>query len=134
MPTSRAGVETAIKNAVPEVTEIVEREQRISVLNRVLRHNLRNELNIIDGYIEALASDDLLPDQRRICEDIARLAVDQAVDLVLIAGDVFDRSVPPAEAVSWGKVDPDKLPDAVVCYTDSTIAAPLLGASSAAGV
>ena len=27
----------------------------------------------------------------------------------------------PGEAVSWGKVDPDRLQDAVVCYTDSTI-------------
>jgi deoxyhypusine synthase len=34
----------------------------------------------------------------------------------------------PAEAVSWGKVDPERLPDAVVCYTDSTIALPLLTA------
>ncbi|HTX22209.1 MAG TPA: deoxyhypusine synthase [Candidatus Aquilonibacter sp.] len=32
----------------------------------------------------------------------------------------------PSEAVSWGKVDPTKLPDAVVCYTDTTIAMPLL--------
>ncbi len=32
----------------------------------------------------------------------------------------------PGEAVSWGKVDPTKLPDAVVCYTDTTIAMPLL--------
>ena len=32
----------------------------------------------------------------------------------------------PGEAVSWGKVDPDKLPDAGVVYTDSTIALPLL--------
>src|SRR5664279_1742922 len=32
----------------------------------------------------------------------------------------------PGEAVSWGKIDPDKLPDAVVCYTDSTIALPLI--------
>ncbi|MBI4579009.1 MAG: deoxyhypusine synthase family protein, partial [Planctomycetes bacterium] len=32
----------------------------------------------------------------------------------------------PSEAVSWGKVDPDKLPDAVVCYVDSTVAVPLL--------
>jgi deoxyhypusine synthase len=31
----------------------------------------------------------------------------------------------PSEAVSWGKVDPDRLPDAVVCYTDTTIAMPL---------
>ncbi len=34
----------------------------------------------------------------------------------------------PAEAVSWGKVDPDKLPDSVVCYADSTIVLPLLSA------
>jgi deoxyhypusine synthase len=34
----------------------------------------------------------------------------------------------PGEAVSWGKIDPDKLPDAVVCYTDSTIALPLITA------
>lgn len=34
----------------------------------------------------------------------------------------------PSEAVSWGKVDPDQLPDTVVCYTDSTIALPLLTA------
>jgi deoxyhypusine synthase len=32
----------------------------------------------------------------------------------------------PGEAVSWGKVDPTKLPDAVVCYTDTTIAMPIL--------
>ena len=34
----------------------------------------------------------------------------------------------PSEAVSWGKVDPDRLPDSVVCYLDSTIAMPLLAA------
>lgn len=32
----------------------------------------------------------------------------------------------PSEAVSWGKVDPDTLPDTVVCYVDSTVALPLL--------
>ena len=34
----------------------------------------------------------------------------------------------PSEAVSWGKVDPDRLPDSVVVYCDTTIAAPLLAA------
>ena len=34
----------------------------------------------------------------------------------------------PAEAVTWGKVDPDKLPDTVICYTDSSIALPILTA------
>jgi len=32
----------------------------------------------------------------------------------------------PGEAVSWGKVDPAKLPDAVVCYADSTLVFPLV--------
>ena len=32
----------------------------------------------------------------------------------------------PGEAVSWGKVDPERLPDAVVCYVDSTVALPLI--------
>src|SRR5262245_43216106 len=32
----------------------------------------------------------------------------------------------PAEAVSWGKIDPDQLPGTVICYCDSTIGLPLL--------
>ena len=34
----------------------------------------------------------------------------------------------PAEAVSWGKVDPDKLPGTVVAYLDNTVAFPVLAA------
>jgi len=34
----------------------------------------------------------------------------------------------PSEAVSWGKVDPDELPSTIVCYTDSTIALPIMTA------
>jgi deoxyhypusine synthase len=34
----------------------------------------------------------------------------------------------PGEAVSWGKIDPDQLPDAVVCYLDSTVALPIITA------
>jgi deoxyhypusine synthase len=34
----------------------------------------------------------------------------------------------PAEAVSWGKIDPQQLPGTVVCYVDSTIALPLITA------
>jgi deoxyhypusine synthase len=34
----------------------------------------------------------------------------------------------PGEAVSWGKIDPENLPDCVVCYADSTITLPLITA------
>jgi deoxyhypusine synthase len=32
----------------------------------------------------------------------------------------------PHEAVSWGKIDPNKLPDAIVCYLDATVALPMV--------
>lgn len=32
----------------------------------------------------------------------------------------------PSEAVTWGKVDEEMLPDTVVCYTDTTIALPII--------
>ncbi len=31
----------------------------------------------------------------------------------------------PSEAMTWGKVDPDRLPDTVVCYGDCTVLVPL---------
>ena len=34
----------------------------------------------------------------------------------------------PSEAVSWGKIDPNRLPDSVVCYVDTTVALPLITA------
>ncbi len=34
----------------------------------------------------------------------------------------------PGEAVTWGKVDPNKLPDMVVCYLDTSVALPMLTA------
>jgi deoxyhypusine synthase len=34
----------------------------------------------------------------------------------------------PSEAMTWGKVDPEQLPDTVTCYLDSTVALPLLTA------
>jgi deoxyhypusine synthase len=32
----------------------------------------------------------------------------------------------PSEAMTWGKVDPEQLPNTVTCYLDSTVALPLL--------
>jgi PAS domain S-box-containing protein len=37
-----------------DVTEDQIRQQRLSVLNRILRHNLSNDLNIIQGYADTL--------------------------------------------------------------------------------
>ena len=40
--------------AVRDITERKEREQYLQVLNRVLRHNLRNDLTVVIGYAELL--------------------------------------------------------------------------------
>ena len=39
-----------------DVTERKEREQRLAVLDRLLRHNLRNRMNVIRGYAEEIAA------------------------------------------------------------------------------
>lgn len=39
-----------------DISEQIQREQQLSVLNRVLRHNVRNDINIITGIAENLAS------------------------------------------------------------------------------
>lgn len=49
-----------------DVTDVVEREQRISVLNRVLRHNVRNELNVVLGHLEMLGREAAVDDSEHV--------------------------------------------------------------------
>ena len=42
----------------------------------------------------------LIDDQSFILDEILRIAVDEKVDAIVIAGDVYDRAVPPIEAVN----------------------------------
>ncbi|MXR52931.1 PAS domain S-box protein [Halovenus sp. WSH3] len=41
-----------LRGVVRDITERKEREQRLMVLNRVLRHNLRNKLTVVTGYAD----------------------------------------------------------------------------------
>ena len=41
----------------------------------------------------------LLEDQRHVLDQIVAIVRDQQVDVVVVAGDIYDRSVPPAAAV-----------------------------------
>jgi PAS domain S-box-containing protein len=62
---------------VRDATERRRREDLISVINRVLRHNVRNELSVITGYAEVLAADldgDAAAKADRIVETADRLA------------------------------------------------------------
>jgi PAS domain S-box-containing protein len=50
------------------------REQRLDVLNRMMRHNLSNNLNIIGGYADTLLDDVEDPERRAAIEEINRAA------------------------------------------------------------
>jgi signal transduction histidine kinase len=53
-----------------DVTEDRQREQQLAVLNRVLRHNLRNETTVISGYADLLGADVDEPHQATQAEKI----------------------------------------------------------------
>jgi PAS domain S-box-containing protein len=61
-----------------DVTTRRQREQRIDVLNRLLRHNIRNEMNVVRGNADLLA-DSVGPDERERIDRIIR-TVDGIVD------------------------------------------------------
>ena len=48
-----------------DITEKVLTTQTLDVMNRVLRHNLRNSLNVIDGHAELLEAGELDPEARQ---------------------------------------------------------------------
>ncbi len=52
-----------------DVTELKRRNQQLAVLNRVLRHNIRNDLTAIDGYL-TMAMERAEADTREFLEDV----------------------------------------------------------------
>jgi PAS domain S-box-containing protein len=51
--TDTAGGQVGSTLVFQDVTDAIQREQRLTVMNRVLRHNLRNDLNVVHGFLEA---------------------------------------------------------------------------------
>ncbi len=63
-----------------DVTREHRREQRLTVLNRVLRHNLRNDLTVVRGHAEIVAAQLEDPDLR----DHAETVIDETEGLVAL--------------------------------------------------
>jgi signal transduction histidine kinase len=78
-----------------DVTGRENREQRLAVLNRTLRHNLRNEMNIVEGYADQLA-ESLEGDEAELAATVRGVAAD-LVDLSTKARD--------AETVMAGRTE-----------------------------
>lgn len=54
--TDPRGVQVGNTIVLQDITRARRREQRLAVLNRVLRHNLRNEMTVVDGFAERIAA------------------------------------------------------------------------------
>ena len=58
-------------------------------------------LHVADLHIGKIVNEfSMLEDQKYILEQILQTAIVQKVDAILIAGDLYDRSIPPADAVA----------------------------------
>ncbi|WP_158303754.1 PAS domain-containing protein [Natronomonas pharaonis] len=66
-----------------DITEQNERERYLRVTNRILRHNLRNDLNVVRGFAELLAAE--LDDPEHV--DYAERIFETADELVSLAAD-----------------------------------------------
>lgn len=73
--------------AFEDITQERLRRQRIQVLNRVLRHNLRNNLLVANSYINMLAEDG---EQSAQAINKAKQALDGLVDMGVKAGHIED--------------------------------------------
>lgn len=63
-----------------EVTQRRLREQKIQVLNRILRHNLRNSLNVIDGHI-SIIEDEIEESTLNPSVEAIKIQVDQLISI-----------------------------------------------------
>ncbi|MFT4921840.1 MAG: signal transduction histidine kinase [Haloarculaceae archaeon] len=73
--TDATGDELGLAYRFRDVTDRQTREQRLQVLNRVIRHNLRNDLDAIRGFAEPIRDEDLPADESaQYFEQIATIA------------------------------------------------------------
>lgn len=76
--TDQHGTHLGVAISCRDVTDRVLREQRISILNRVLRHNLRNKLAIVRGNAELILDTETDADH---CAHDIELAADELLEL-----------------------------------------------------
>jgi len=86
-----------------DVTDRETREQRLQVLNRVIRHNLRNDLDAVRGFAEAIRNGDLPAEETGQYFDRIGTLATGLVDLA----DAVERSgrMLTDERLEWGRCD-----------------------------
>lgn len=130
--TSRGGESIGRAYVLRDVTERRTHQQRLDVLNRVLRHNLRNDLDAIRGFAEALEQNDSQLDHAELGARIQTTARDLA-DLGATISST--ERLLEADRLDTKSVDIDALVDEVVepvreAYPDASITVSTPGRST----
>ncbi|WP_096391521.1 MEDS domain-containing protein [Halopenitus persicus] len=77
--------------------QVSRREQRLSVVDRALRHNIRNELNVVLGYLELLredaAPDSTIREYADTCIEYTERVVDRSEKARHIQGTLEDETI-----------------------------------------
>lgn len=89
--TGDTGVTKGIVGMARDIRERKEREQRLDVLNRFFRHNVRNELTVVSGSAELLV-DQLSGEEKRYAERIRERArvLEEMSDKARKIGSILD--------------------------------------------
>ncbi|PSQ41972.1 hypothetical protein BRD17_09635 [Halobacteriales archaeon SW_7_68_16] len=95
-----------------DLTELRQREQRLTVLDRVLRHNLRNHMNVVMGHAERLRSgvddDTLVASAEKVvevAERIMSLSDDARRFEDALKPDAGELAARPIEDIEWGATE-----------------------------
>lgn len=107
-----------------DVTERRQREQRLSVMNRVLRHDIRNDLNVVSGYASLVADDGEDEVDRRAAAETIVQRVDSMTELadkVRSVERALDSEMRPREPFDLGPRLRETVADAERDAPDATI-------------
>ena len=116
---------------VQDASDRRQREGLISVINRVLRHNVRNKLTVINGYADMLATE-LDGDDAEKAEQIVGTA-DRLLDLTKSARQIEDNRElsPELEAVDLAPVLHDAIDQLNTRYPEASVTAEIPAAATA---
>jgi signal transduction histidine kinase len=102
-----------------DVGEHLRQQQRLEVLNRVLRHNIRTETNLISGYAEVIDREDGEGTTDLIKSHAER--IDELGEKAREIADIFEREGDPTEAVPLGDLLVDAVGSIEAEYSDVAV-------------
>lgn len=94
--------------------EILRHEQRLEVVNRVLRHNIRNDLNVVQGILELLADTEGLAPETQDRISLARKHTNSVVEIAEKARYV-------QQTMGTASVEPQSLNEIIEAAVDEVI-------------